>query len=818
MGTDNQIIKNKAGEVVDITQEGQLISLFLEKVPDPVTRSILFGMRVDRTETEDLIADVKHDLSEGAGLICVMRRIINLTFVIALCRWKQLGDDFSWGREEDKEYFLNSRFTKLFRSAIGKEDITLDLQIFALMELWVSLKKSEEIVRGRFANIFATSLSGNNIGLTLQDVRDAIKHASFKTDNSGKFDYAYCSRLCYKLICSFPYLRAVRITYPTVTDTNDSHDFSISYDLNLDESVVLYPNDFYDKIHFIVTSWQLCELANVPPLSNKKVKIKLYLMVETSTFNNRYQYSYRSFDGEDETRVEPSATLDQPDAAPPVEEVSEVRKFLAFNYKNIRELALIICDAIKEQPILKNEIFKACKEKDSKIIPSELTSADSPDIYWDNIITLMLVEMGPSDFLELILGGRRAFDDTIFSYIVKNIGWRCIGHEAAAEIKKSYEAEVKAITERCNRKKKSFAEQICALRVRKILEAMNFVKNENSGLNAFEESLSFKYENILVCVNTLKQYREKEVNVSRCDEDRNELINIYNNIFKFLQIFYAGMDGYAEKKLNPDAEEIYKDGETNGGEEQKTHKPIHMPYFEAFTEAAAKKKSEVENLSLSQNFERFCKLCDEYNSVSDNEHLSKEEKEKRLKKVRNLKYLITRNYICDTKKLRHFVDIKLKNGTSSTIFEMLENFSDVYYKDEQYLDWLEYFLDLFFFLIYNEDYYKHGLYKEARELEDKDCDPVYPYLVTYYRENVDRDNLKKCAYRVPVPTGAEDKDLNEQGFIINILTEENYMPQPYFCIPLKYGSSENWWINPFLIPRGFVRRMERFTAKDKENK
>ena len=76
---------------------------------------------------------------------------------------------------------------------------------------------------------------------------------------------------------------------------------------------------------------------------------------------------------------------------------------------------------------------------------------------------------------------------------------------------------------------------------------------------------------------------------------------------------------------------------------------------------------------------------------------------------------------------------------------------------------------------------------------------------------MDRDNLKKCTYRVPMPIG-ENKG-NGQGFVVTLLTEENYPPNSYFCIPLRYGSSDSWWINPFLIPKIVIRRLKT----DEEN-
>ncbi len=482
MEIDNYEIRNRAGQVVDITDGRQLIRLFLEKVPDPVARSILFGTRVDKTDVEELIESKLEELSSGAGLMCVMRRIINLVFVTVLCRWKQLGEDIKkWAQKSDEEYYLNSRFTKLFRSAVGMEDITFDLQIFSLMELWVSLKKSEGRVRGRFANIFATSLFEDSIGLTLQSVRDAVKNASFTTLETGGFNSEYCSRLCYRLLSSFPFLRALKITYPTSDDVIDNRDFCLRYELNYDEDVILYPNEFYKNVHLVLTNRQLLTLANAKLPKGRQTVVKLFLMVETSSFNDKYQYTYRSFDGENEMRVEPAVESISFENTM-LEEVSEVRKFLAFNYKNIRELALIICDSLKDQQLIKNKIFRVCKERDSKIIPTEITKADDKNLYWDNIITLLLVEMGPSDFLELILNTP---ENTIFSNIIKNIGWRCEGEEKSAAIMENYEEEARIITQNCGRKTRLYSSRFVLLGYAKSLKQCILKKKKKAKQTLF---------------------------------------------------------------------------------------------------------------------------------------------------------------------------------------------------------------------------------------------------------------------------------------------------------------------------------------------
>lgn len=810
MADSKEIIRNRAGEIVDLKSSVMFAKLMLEMVPNPVARSILFGSNVNKTDIEKLSKSLANNKLGGeTGLIQVMQSTINLAFVVAISRWKQLYDNAPWDHDETKKAFMGSRFTKIFLSALSKEDITLDLQIFALIELWVGLKKSDEYISEEFANIFSWGRKGENFGLTLQEIRDAIKKASFNSLYAGKYTLEYCNYLCYKLINSFPFLRTLEIEYPSDPTVSDKHTFCLKYPLNMmGDYVTLYPNDFYEYDNFLVTEQQLIFLS-APSVEEGRQKVQdvattliLFMLSEASAFTGKLQYTYRSFDGDKEARIEVKEHETEGFLQKNANDIYEMRKFLSFNYKNIREFAIIISDALKDSPVKKKEIFDLCRQKNSKIIPTDIQSADSANIYWDNIITLILVEIGPTEFLEHILD-----EDTIYNQIIQNIEWRYAGYSFISSLRADYSAQFAYLDERFKSNPRAFSAQVVNLRVRTVLSAMGFDKEENRGIHPFEESLTFKFENINSCIATLKQYCENPdgiVDVAKCDVARNNLAEIFRNIFIFLQIFYSALDSYAILKRKQEEEKPNNDMDEDDlrQKQRKNHKDL----MDKFAEEAADKYTEVYKQTLTQAFDSFCELCKQYNTYDSSMGFNISDKAK------NLRYLITRNYICDEKKLRVFTEIELSDGTKSTIFEMLENFSYKYYSNENYSNWLNYFQDVFLFLIYNEDYSKPGLYKERNKLEDKDCDPIYPYLVTYYKENTDRDNLKKCTYRVPIPT-QKDTDPKEQGYVVTLLTEHEFPATTYFCIPLRYGSSDRWWINPFLIPRGVIRKMDEFLHK-----
>lgn len=810
------MVKNRAGELVDITNAEIFARTVMEIIHNHELRSVLLGTHIKITDIDRLVNSALANLLGGEiGYIYIMRRIINFVFITAITRWKQsLDDKDGWTYPETYEEFENSRYSKIFQSVLSKEDITLDLQIFALIELWVGIKKSNnDDIRSQFANIFSNKRKGENLGLILQAARDAIKNATYKSLDSGKYTIPYCVNLCYNLITSFPFLREVKITYPTDASSNDKHAFSISYPLPLDVSedgspAVLYPNDFYDHKNFVITDEQLryLKIKNQESDESEKieapVKLQLYLLCEVSAFANELQYIYRSFDDQYAERVYGNEDASDDFFKVDVEKIQEMRKFLSFNYRNIRELAIIISDSIKNSPAKKKEIFDLCKKRNSKAMPTNVQSPTDSEIYWDNVITLMLVEMGPSDFLEFVIDEQDAYKQSIYDDIMDNIEWRYAEHDDIRKTREECDKEFQELEAKYanSSTKKGFPGAAVSLRARKILQVMGIKMEENHGKSSFEEDLAFKFETIENCVNMLIKIHEDPGAVDNAAEKKKKarltLIETFRNIFIFLQVFYTALDEYAKKKQEQEARPINFEIS-----EEKRRKDLRTELNDTFTDSATGAYENIYNQTLSEAFEAFCALCRNYNAFDTAGSMNVSAEAKRLK------YLITRNYICDEKKLRYFVTIDLGDGKKSTILDMLETYNAEYVEHSEFSKWHTYFFDLFLFLIYNEDYYDHGLYLKKDVLEDKDFDPIYPYLVTYYKENTDRDNFKRCIYRVPIPTGKKD-NYREQGYVVTLLTEQELIGKSYFCIPLRYGATDKWWINPLMIPMHPIRRMK----------
>lgn len=781
--------RNKKIDEAELLNNDVLAELILKEITS--NKSVL-AMLFDYETMEEVTASKLGKRFNGDKVIDCIKRVINTAFLIALSRWKQVYDDKEWQGAEF-EMFRNSRYSRLFLSALTYEDITLDMQVFALIELWVSLNASPRVIFSKFEGFFSVR-DGESIGILLQQALDVAKNATFMgtSNTKGKYSKLACNVLLYRLLKALRIFRSVEFTLPQSDDLGDG-DFTMRYS-TYEEDVELVPNELFVPVNFVVSYAQLAKMKG-NPFSFQTQLVSPYMLVGISAFDNKKQFVYCSFDGEQQTRVEDEKSKLSSDekASSNIEsskDIIELRKFLCFNYKNIREFALVISDAVRSDNSLDTQkiLYETCKNRYPQIV-AKIPSYTSKDIYWDNLITLMLVEMGPSDFLELILNNGSLYDK-----IMENVGWRCIGHRSEVDLRANYNRDKAEIESQCGRNKHQANKRIRDLRVTYVVRAMGFYETEENEFNPFEESLSAKYDNMILCLESLKQYAGENVKTKECLTSKNTLVDILKNMFIFLQMFYEGLDAFADKKLST--------GDKGEISSERRHQ-IHKDLNDVFTEAAAHTYIKVKELSLTQNYEAFCKLCEEYNNDGGNGFNVSD-------RAIRLKFLITRNYICDVSKLKHFVTIKLQNGKESTIFHMLENFTDEYWGDPAYTQWLTYFKDFFLFLIYNDDYYERGLYdSDNGELIDKDCDPVYPYLVNYYRENKDRDNLKKCCYRVPIPVNGASGEEHDKGMMVTLLTDEDFPAVTHFCIPLRYGSTDNWWINPFMIPaKGFMSHLK----------
>ena len=804
-------------QFADLDFLSQQISKVVKK--DPILWAILFGTRLDREpKPEALVGQLANN-----GVIGVMRRAISLAYLIALSTWKEIdsikNENNAFGSQEKINTFNKARFSRLFRGAIVNEEVGVDLEVFSLIELWIYLKNRDDLLDFYYHSFFLVGPFGDDIVTTFQEASKAIKNADFKrTDQNDEETTLVNNKVCYDLLRNLLIFKKLTIEFDNsgIFDINNKEDFVIKFELQDYDELVLYPNRYLNNAKIVMTAEQVANYSDPNKVKTTEKLLNLFILSEISTFNKKLETTYASFDDEKTIMIRKENIETELEEDHDEESTKEVRKFLAFNYGHLRDLSVAISDSIRDDPDTKQVILDICQDRFSMIISglpkktnnSRYTINDVDEIYWDNIVTLMIVEMGQSDFLEEIINERN-YD--LYSKIMDNLEKRLSNKGEVRErraICQRREARLNE-TEYDKLKKKQYRIEAIIKSVGK-REEKEVVDEEDY----FGESLTSKYSRIIEYIGVLKQFRDTpdNVNMRQCDDAWNKLTNLFKGIFTFLLVFYELLDYYAlDKERNENSALTYSDEDvSNTGVD--TRFTARRQLIENCKSQAKDKLKEIGDLNLVESFDKFCDLCDDYmrGSFDKSNAGSFDAKSKRLKK------LITRSYICDSSKLRFFANTSFPKESrfwkdpnvpeTYSILEILQNKPSGVTSNPSFVNWLNHLKDLFLFLIYNEDYNEQGLYAkrtkdgETVAFKDKDCDPIYPYIVTYYNEQIDRDNFKKCSYRVPIPMNGDMPTEKDSVKTVTLLMEENYRPSTYFCVPLRYGSSESWWINPFLFP------------------
>ena len=96
-------IKKDDGTLVDFSNDAELGEQLLNLVPDNVMRSILFNTRLDNEPNPTNLGLGRY------GVVKTIKRILNVAYVIAFCRWKQLLDDKKeWAGDDEESGFGNN--------------------------------------------------------------------------------------------------------------------------------------------------------------------------------------------------------------------------------------------------------------------------------------------------------------------------------------------------------------------------------------------------------------------------------------------------------------------------------------------------------------------------------------------------------------------------------------------------------------------------------------------------------------------------------------------------------------------------------------
>lgn len=694
-----------------------------------------------------------------------MRNIITMSFVLVYTRWKQVYKNEDGDLSGEKlERFKSTRYSAIFESIDKDENLNLDIMVFALIEVWVGMHVDNDLADEVFNGFFRKRQK--NFGVTLQK---ALKFAY--TDEFEMIDAVEQN----KLICEVLSGMAIfdKLEMSAREERKDFFDCRCRFS-NI-EVIELCPNKWHD-VKLICHKGYFDFMERNTEQEIVSQRIRPYIICGYSKLENDITYSYRTFDEQYYKDITISSTRDIEELNIEQQKLDAINQLLAFNYKKLRDFSLVICDSINKLKGYKRLIFNKYKDKYRTIFPDG--SFPEEDYLWDNIITLLLVELGPTEFLQSFI------DVTIFDQIMVNIKTRYMTENEYDEILRHYKNSLENLEKSYiyQQKFKDIpSKKLMAITVVSAMHKSDVDTINDIDFGIYEESLATKYDKAKLLIDKLKTDNK----LSEYSEAQDELQKTLEDMLRFVQIFYAGIGGYAQ-----------------GGEY-------------GFIDAGRKKKSEIRGLSLSQLFDKFVEQCERACKKTDSDMLSDD--------ARNLKKMITRTYICDVRKLKYFTQIKM-GKEETNIFAVIENLSK-YVREENYNTCLEKVLGFFIYLVFNDDCKTSdavnvGLINqfESGIISEKEIDPIYPYIVSYYSENTDRDEVKRCNYRAYFPAKYTQEYDSAEIITVTLLTEREYTKNTtYYCLPLKYGSTGKWWIEPFMVPTSIFKKILKEENNESHN-
>ena len=705
---------------------------------------------------QNVLFDCKNGVTPstlGANMNLYMRNVITMSFVLAYTRWQQtFANESGELSGESLKKFKASRYSTLFESIGTEENLNLEIMVFSLIEVWVGTHV-DDVANKIFDKFFYRDKEG--LGVLLQR---ALKFAYMEELSSVDV----CVQN--KLLCDV--LEGLEI-FSYVEMPEDRADFfEFRYRRSGIKYVTLQPNKGCD-VKRVCLKGYFDYMAGQTETEQLPKRLRPYIRFGYTRLLDEATYTFSTFDEQYYAEVRLPCVDSDAGCKAEHEKIDAMHQLMAFNYKRLRDFSLVVCDAVNEMVGYKEKIFELYGKKFTTVFPEGRLPKE--DYRWDNIVTLLLVELGPSEFLQAFI------DPTLFYKIMANVHTRYLSDTAYERMIEEYRGKADAIEKAC-RYQKHFKE----LRRKKLMAETIVNAVHNSGDETekgpdyamYEESLATKYDKAKMLIDRLKNGAESPLTITQFEETRSVLEDTLKDVLRFLQMFYAGLMAY-ERRQRANA--------------------LDGVALQGFIAAAKEKRKAIESLSLSELYESFKKQCTACNPDTSaiGYQLTDDAK--------SLKNLITRTYICDVKKLEYYADIQNK-AVKSTIFDMVEHLS-LYTKYPEYNTWLSYILDFFIFLVFNDDCESRGLVDrfECGSISEKEIDPIYPYIVSYYSVNIDRDRVKRCNYKAYVPAkySSDDKDAS---ITVTLLTEKEYeINTNYYCLPLKYGSTGKWWIEPLMI-------------------
>ncbi len=699
----------------------------------PNLKEMLFGM-----------SDLEADDIKGIGTI---NRLLTFGFAFAFIKWKNDSTkNFAFSHTSNSKRVFDA-FTCIYNG----ENVGLDLIIYVLTEMQMDVITYGD--RSYFYGIIASSSET----LQIPSLRNLIKTWFQSAKHAEKNQDVLLSKLI-GLCNTLPFIFDTSVSYKTEEGLSFSGiEFLFKKSSEpLNSCLILIKNDYgiyylssYENIHENNAKLVYYSLDGVQSC-NEILPIRLFLRLAMIRNHNSRPTSIFA------------------------------KSLFSMSFKYIKNLSLSLSDTITMAT--KQKLYEHFSLKYSDVF--ELGFKKSNELLWDNIITILMIEEGPTELLEFILDS----DGFYFEKILENLEMRYNAGGFAHQIKSEYDAAQSkelSILKNYIDDNSSIIKNISAinktLMAKGIIDGLASLENNKKKSGAlFVESLPVRMKNI-------------DKIISSGDSNRSKVLKINKSLektFRYLIPFYNGVIAYQQEK-----EEQLTEIESKDKDLDFIHKEaVFIKCESKFFDAVEKSIADIHRKSLGQLVADFRALCKSVAAV-------KGRKIELLPKGRLLKSAIGREYICSLDTFENLLSIKLDDSMEldsasvpSDIISYINNEKHdktnnaVYANVVLYNKFLLKVKQLFYFLIYNEDFEREMILGQQISF-----DPIYPYVVRYSTKSENRDGYNISSFSVFVSdddTSSEVKILSERDYDIN---------EKYYCIPNESTSNSRWWIEPFLI-------------------
>lgn len=716
----------------------EIAAIMNEELTDDNLKELLFEMTTIRPS--------------GITGIGVIYKMLMFSFIFALSKYRA---DKRNGR--DVESTPNARRAMETMDCLyNGEDMSLDIIIYVLTEMQLDVASADK--RAYFDGIFSRDDDAIQIPVFRSVIKTWLSSADYAESNERVL-----AGYLFGLYKAIPALKDIelRIKDRSIVDDQEItvYDFYYKPTKELIPGALLFKD--IDGEFYYLESFEFSHGS----------KTKLVY----STLNSKHQHV---------VEVERSAAFQEAAMEKVIKGPRSVfaKALYALDFKYIKNLALAVSDVITTETKRKINAHFSVKYNDV----FELGYKQFNEINWDNVMTILMFEEGPSNMLEFILDS----DGFCFEKILRNLAIRYNDKDFAKRARRFYtEEQAKEMDALRNHIEVNSSYVKNIIEINKILMAKAIV-NELASLEkrqkvsnaCFVESLPMRIKNLNETMNSEESIFGKVLAVNRTLE----------KTFRYVLPFYVGLIAFVKRKNELISEMQCRnltDEEMDG-----ERKNVYARCEEAFMQAAAEKAAELSKKSLGGLIEDFRAFGMSFRKKKGGGHVDEITENGRI-----VKEAVGRSYFCSVDTFNSILKIDttgMMSDYAKKEYNLVSYINDVKHSKKGgavanvvlFSNFLLQAKKLLYFLTYNEDYMREMLLGQQISF-----DPVYPYVVQYEERSERRDCCDINSFSVYL---TEDNGKRE----IKILSDREYViNEKYYCIPNVTTSNSRWWIEPFLI-------------------